>query len=43
MNPRIKPDLQGLPNAAADLLGRMPEAEAPILDLRRKKMAPLAA
>ena len=43
MNPQIKPDLQGLRNAAAALLGSLPEAEAPILDLPRKKVAPLAA
>ena len=43
MNPRIKPDLQGLQNAAAALLGSLPEAEAPILDLPRKKVASLAA
>jgi predicted glycosyltransferase len=43
MNPEIKPDLQGLQNAAVALLGPLMEAEAPILDLPRKKKAPLAA
>jgi predicted glycosyltransferase len=43
MNPQVKPDLQGLQNAAAALLGPLTEAEAPILDLPRKKKTPLAA
>jgi predicted glycosyltransferase len=43
MNPQVKPDLQGLQNAAAALLDPLAQAEAPILDLPRKKVTPLAA